>query len=301
MTAIYGNSVTPFTDAGDVDEALLRRHLRFMADGGVGIYLCGHGSGEGDLLTHAERADIFRVGVDEVGGRVPVGAFVGLTGPTSEIVSLAGAASAAGVDAVQVVGPRPGPRVPLDRELERYFRDVLEAVTCEVHIADNVALTGYELPMPLLETLIGDYPHVTAVNYSGPVDRLHGRIDALPDRIAVRAGITASIATVHALGGAGLLIFEPNIAPELVVGVWEGLGAASGPPQAQLATLLRLNQVLSRFGNPRSLKAAIRALGRDAGVPRPPYLPLDPADAEVLGEELRRLGIAVRLDHRPAR
>jgi 4-hydroxy-tetrahydrodipicolinate synthase len=259
----------------------------------VGVYLCGHGSGEGDLVTPSEKCGVYRAGVDEVGQMVPVGAFVGLTGATPEVVGLAREAEAIGVDAIQVVGPRPGPRTPLERELEGYFREVIEAVSCEVHIADNVALTGYELPTPLVHRLVDDYPHVTALNYSGPVDRLYARLDDLAGRVAVRAGITSSIAVVHALGGAGLLCFEPNVAPRLTVGVWDALEAGdSARFDRELARLIRLNLVLSRFGNPRSLKAAIRILGRDAGIPRRPYLPLDAADCDVLAQELGRLEIA---------
>ena len=55
------------------------------------------------------------------------------------------------------------------------------------------------------------------------------------------------------------------------------------------ATLLRLNMVLSRYGNPRSLKAALRILGRDAGIPRKPYLPLPEADTKAMADELATL------------
>jgi 4-hydroxy-tetrahydrodipicolinate synthase len=114
------------------------------------------------------------------------------------------------------------------------------------------------------------------------------------DRLEVRAGIAGAVMGVHALGGAGLLCFEPNVAPRLTAGVWDAL-AGEGATQegfgTRYAILLRLNQILSRHGNPRSLKAALRVLGRDAGIPRKPYLPLPAADTAVLADELAPLDL----------
>jgi 4-hydroxy-tetrahydrodipicolinate synthase len=292
--AMLGGAVTPFDDAGALDERLLRDHLRFIADAGSGVYLCGHGSGEGDLLTHQEKLRVYRVGVDELGGEVPVSAFVAHGGTTSEVIELAKQAEDTGVDAIQIVAPRPGPRRPRDEEIEGYFREVIESVACDVHVNDNASLAGYTLPVALLDRLVGDYAHVRAVNLSLGLPELTAKLThlkaAFGDRIAVRAGITPAVATVHALGGSGLLCFEPNVAPRLTVAVWEALerGQAGG---GDYVRLLQLNMVLSEFGNPRSLKAALRVLGRDAGIPRKPYLPLPPADAAVLASRLAELDL----------
>src|SRR5205814_552413 len=91
----------------------------------------------------------------------------------------------------------------------------------------------------------------------------------------------------HALGGARLLCFEPNVAPRLTVSVWDGMQEPiSDQWTERYSTLLRLNMVLSRYGNPRSLKAALRILGRDAGIPRKPYLPLPEPDTKAMADEL---------------
>jgi 4-hydroxy-tetrahydrodipicolinate synthase len=293
-TAILGGIVTPFADDGRLDEGLLRMHLQFIAAGGAGVYLCGHGSGEGDLLTRDEKVRVYEIGVDELKGTVPVTAFIANTGSTAEVVDLARRAEQTGVDAIEVVAPRPGPRRPLDDELETYFRDVIDAVSCAVHVNDNQSLTGYTLPDSLLERLVADHPRVTGVNLSIGLQEITSRITTLRarfgDRVELRAGIMPAIQSVRALGGDGLLCFEPNVAPRLTVDVWNGPGRESGGWfEERFRTLMRLNAVLSHFGNPRSLKAALRVLGRDAGIPRKPYLPLPAAATKVLAAELAEL------------
>jgi 4-hydroxy-tetrahydrodipicolinate synthase len=288
--------VTPFDDDGVLAEGLLRAQLQFMAQADLGIYVCGQGTGEGDLLSDDERVRIFAIAADELRGRRPVGAGgIGLGHPTAVAVRLARAAQDAGLDAVQVMGPRPGPRRPLDLEIETYFRAIIEAVECEVHLANNLALMNYGIPSDMLDRLVADYPHVRAVLLSdGSMESLNQSLGKLVaryrDRLDIRTGITSSIAAVHALGGAGVLGFEANIAPNLTARVWRLLEAGDDPGVgAAYATLLRLNMVLSRFGNPRSVKAALRVIGRDGGVPRRPYLPLPPDATAELARELSLL------------
>src|SRR5258706_5318517 len=106
--AVYAMSITPFTRDGALDETLLRSHLRFLAAGGVGVFLCSQGSGEGDLLSAAEKLRVYEAGVDELRGVAPVcAAGIGLAGSTAEIAALARGAEAARVDAVYVLPPRP--------------------------------------------------------------------------------------------------------------------------------------------------------------------------------------------------
>ena len=282
-------SITPFDGGGVIDEALFRSHLRFQADAGVGVYVASQGSGEGDLLSSAEKVTLYRIAAEELRGRVPVvAAGIGLAASTATTRELAVAAEAAGVDAVQIIAPRPGPLRLREDELEAHFRAVVEAVRCDVHLSNNTALAGYELPIDLVEHLVEDYPHIRAVNVSDPrVDELRAYVTGLVGRgIDVRVGMVREVVAMHGLGARGVLCFEPNVAPELVTNVWDALEARRPPPTEPL---LRLNTALARGGNPRSLKAALTILGRDGGYLRAPYLPLPPAEYRELEAELQVL------------
>ena len=287
-------SITPFDRAGALDEARLRAHLQFLAEGRVGVYVASQGSGEGDLLSFAEKVTVYRIAAEELRGRVPVvAAGIGLAASTATTRALALAAESAGVDAVQVIGPRPGPLRLREDELEAHFRTVIEAVHCDVHLSNNTALAGYELPIALVERLVDDYAQIRVVNVSDPrvaelskyvfqlVDRFGGRLE-------VRAGMVREIVAMHALGARGVLSFEPNVAPRVVRDAWDSLGTGA---TGSVETLLRLNAALARGGNPRSLKAALTLIGRDGGYLRAPYLPLTPAQHDELEQELHALAL----------
>ena len=264
---VHAMSITPFDAGGAVDDALLRAHLRYLGAGGVGVYVASQGSGEGDLLSAPERCAVYRIAADELRDSVPVvAAGIGLAGSTAAIRALAVDAAAAGVDAVQVLGPRLGAMRPRADELDAYFRSVIEAVDCDVHLSSNTVLTGYELPVGLVEQLLDEYPRVRVLNVSDPrPESLHAFVRQFAPRVEVRVGMTAELAAAREAGARGFLSFEANVAPRLV---------CDAVAHESYDELLRLNAALARGGNPRSLKAALRILGRDGGELRALFLPL---------------------------
>jgi 4-hydroxy-tetrahydrodipicolinate synthase len=277
----HAMSITPFGVDGALDERLFRAHLQFLAGAGIdGVYVASQGSGEGDLLSFAEKVRCYAIAVDELHGVVPVvAAGIGLAGSTAAIVELANAAAAAGVDAVQILGPRLGAMQPRPAELLAYFRTVIDTVECDVHLSSNIVLTGYLLSADLIDTLLDD--RVVALNLSGPDrDETAAFVRRFSARTDVRIGIAAQLTEMAAAGARGFLSFEANVAPQLVA-------AACATMQAD--RLLRLNAALARGGNPRSLKAALRMIGRDGGELRAPYLPLDAAQAAELAAVVQNL------------
>ncbi len=70
---LFTVACTPFDRDGSVDEAALRRHLRWLIDDCKvhGIIPCGS-TGEFALLTEAERKQVVAVTVDEVKKQLPV-------------------------------------------------------------------------------------------------------------------------------------------------------------------------------------------------------------------------------------
>ncbi|MGH9018699.1 MAG: dihydrodipicolinate synthase family protein, partial [Acidimicrobiales bacterium] len=160
--------VTPFDSADRLDDVALAEIVDGLAAADVGIYLGSYGTGEGHLLRPAEIDRLYRVGVEAAGGRVPVSAAALALAGGGEVIAAAAAAAAAGVDAVQIHPPRPGPVaiVPRPAELERYYADVLGSLETPVHLTNQVVMVGYPVPVALLADLVAAHGHVTALTTS---------------------------------------------------------------------------------------------------------------------------------------
>ncbi len=295
LPGIYSMSVTPFSADGGLDEDALRSHLRYQAAAGVGVYLGSYGSGEGHLLREREVERIYEIAVEELKGKVPLfAAAIGFT-ETDYIIHQAKRAAAIGVDAVQIHPPRPG--TPLHRptppELERFYDDILSSVTTPVHLSNQTAMVSSEVPVAFFAKLVETYDHIEMINNtSQDLSYLVRLLDAIGDKALVSVGMVTQLITTLALGGHGSLCFEPNIAPRLTMSV---LAAYRSGDHAlaleRFAHLLRLNEILSKYQNPRSLKAALRVLGLPGGFLRRPYLDLDETAHQDISATLDRLRI----------
>ena len=170
---VHAMSITPFGADGAIDEALFREHLRFIAEHGVGVYVASQGSGEGDLLSFDEKVALYGIAADELRGRVPVvAAGIGLAMSTATTREPSRSRPRqSGVDAVQIIAPRPGRCGCATTSSSPTSVRVIEAVDCEVHVSNNAVLAGYELPIALVETLVDAYPHVRRRQRLGPARR----------------------------------------------------------------------------------------------------------------------------------
>lgn len=288
-------SITPFSEDGSIDEALLRAHLARFADRPLSVYLCSQGSGEGLSLSRDEKRLVYEIGVDVLGGRREVvGAGIGLTGSTDQALADVATLSATGVDAVQVFPPRPGALRPRDRELERYFDEVFSVARCPVIVGENVTLVGYEIGPRVLRAVLDRHPEAAGLSWTVPasgVAALTAVVGEFGGRLPIRTGLLHHWANAAAVG-AGILCFDGNTVPGLLTSAWEEATTAGVRPRGPYHRLLALNALLSRYGNPASIKAAHDHLGLPAGQLRRPFLGLDDAQREELGVGLDSLALS---------
>jgi dihydrodipicolinate synthase/N-acetylneuraminate lyase len=105
----YVTVPTPFRDDDlAIDFPALRRHVEFLIAGGIvrgnGMLLCGGAAGDFSTMSADERIKVAEAVVDAAAGRVSV-ALGAQTTSTLELVRLAQAAEASGVDLIQVSPP----------------------------------------------------------------------------------------------------------------------------------------------------------------------------------------------------
>ena len=109
LQGCYVTIPTMFRDPDlEVDLDAIRRHVRFLIDGGLttgnAVLLAGGAAGDFSTLSFDERVLIAEAVVDEAAGRVPI-AMGGQTTSTREIIQLARAAERIGADYLQVSPP----------------------------------------------------------------------------------------------------------------------------------------------------------------------------------------------------
>lgn len=181
---------TPFDVAGELDEASLRRLVRFQLTCEVdAIGLFGLAS-ESFSLTEDERTRILTAVVDEVAGAVPIVAGAGGTG-TRPAIEQALRTAGAGADALMILPPHlVKPDAP---RLLEFFADVALAVGTTVMVQDAPALTGVSIAPGSLAELAG-LPYVDYL-----------KVEAQPTPLRVGEAVTATPAGFGVFGGQNAL------------------------------------------------------------------------------------------------
>ena len=145
-------AVTPLRDGGaTLDEAAFGRYVDFLVGGRLDGMLALGTTGEGILLSTAERKRAAELFVVEAGGRFQVAVHCGAQ-TTADTVELARHAAAVGADAVAVIGP---PYFAYDEEaLYRHFAAAAEACApLPFYLYEFKARAGYSIPLSVIERL----------------------------------------------------------------------------------------------------------------------------------------------------
>ena len=284
LTAI----VTPFHEDGSIDFDAFRRLARQLVEhGSDGIVVAGT-TGESPTLGDDERMELFRVAVDELGGRATVVAGTG-TYSTAHSVHLAGLATDAGVDGLLVVTPYYNK--PPVRGIVRHF----EAIAA----ASDLPIVVYNIPSrvvvniePDTVTELAGIPTVEAVKQAHPdLDEARHIVDTGLD---LYAGDDALIQPFLELGGTGgICVHTHVVGPQVAEQVRAWRNGDKERARELDRELQPAYDLLKVQTNPIAIKAALNLLGHEVGGHR---LPLVAATADELGrvrECLDRLGLLV--------
>jgi 4-hydroxy-tetrahydrodipicolinate synthase len=174
-------------------------------------------------------------------------------------------------------------------------------------VLEHFAIIGGAVKIPLFVHNAPDDMAGTKVNADlmvkliGRLENFAGLIDASLDwqfmielmTLAVKARSDFQLiagnelfVSAAAIGATGMLSSLAAIAPKLIRGLHDACrGGNLFAARAAQEPVAALRQALKPGGAP-VLKAALRAMGRDCGGPRPPLLALDDAAAKSLGEAL---------------
>jgi 4-hydroxy-tetrahydrodipicolinate synthase len=267
---------TPMQANEDLDLPRLRWFLDHLIGKGVhGIFVLGTNS-ECYALDEREKQEVIAVTVAHVNKRVPVFAGTGAE-TTREAVRLTRMAEREGVDGVSVITPYFV--LPSQQELIDHYRRVAEATALPVLLYSNPFHTGGVKIEPDTVARLAEVPNIAGIkDSSGDLQNTNEIIRRVPERFAVLQGRDTLIYAGLIFGARGAVPATCNIAPALVVEIYEAF--QRGDQAAAKAAQWRLNPVrlsLTLGTAPGGVKAALELLGMPIGPCRSPVGPL-PAD-----------------------
>ncbi|OCC24400.1 hypothetical protein MB02_07410 [Croceicoccus estronivorus] len=287
-------SITPFTQDGALDEDAFTQHLTRLAQGGVGVYVGGGGSGEGYTLSFDETARLLELAAGTLKGKTPIRAMGTEPRTARQMIEFLNLAEDKGVDAAQVYSLDVGHgHVPTPNELANYFGEVFSNSSLPLVLSTHQSV-GYVIPAPVIIELFEKHANLIGLNISHQdPNYLKTLVDALGERADICVGGPHQAPMVLALGGHGYLSSEGNLAPNLCRSVIEA--AKVGDNTLFLdrwGKLLRLFMALYGNGGIRVTKAVLGEFGLPGGFPRLPRLPVERDALDRAMKVVKEIGLA---------
>lgn len=289
FTGVGTALITPFTRAGALDEAAIKRLTRRQIDAGVHFLVpCGT-TGETPTLSAAERRRVVELVVDEANGKVPVVAGAGGY-DTKEVVHAAKEMMQAG--ATGLLSVTPYYNKPTPEGLFHHFSAIADATPLPIILYNVPGRTGCNIDATTCVQL-ARIPNVVAVKEaSGNIQQMVEICQAVPRDFLVLSGDDALTLPLMAVGGRGLISVASNEIPgemaQMVEAAERGDFAAARVIHNRVLPLMLGNFIES---NPGPVKFAMAAMGLCEETFRLPMVSPRPASQERLLAILKELGL----------
>jgi 4-hydroxy-tetrahydrodipicolinate synthase len=205
--------VTPFTDAGKVDETSFASHVEWqIKEGSSGLVPVGT-TGESPTLSHEEHKRVVELCVEVAGKRVPVMAGAG-SNNTREAIELALHAGKVGADAVLVVTPYYNK--PTQKGLYAHFSAIAEAVRLPIYIYNIPGRSVVDMTPETMGALAKAYGNIVGVkDATGRIERVSEQRITCGNDFRQLSGEDATALGFNAHGGVGCISVVANVAPRL--------------------------------------------------------------------------------------
>jgi len=281
--------VTPLTHEDAVNEPALRKLTNYLVEGGVhGVFAMGS-QGEFWAFSAEEKRRVWEIVVEETNKRVPV--YAGTAAVTTrETIALTRLAEQIGVDAVSVLTPFFVS--PNENELFEHYRAIAASTRLPVLLYGNPARTGVKISPNLVARLAQIGNIVGIKDSSGDLELSAEYIRAAPQEFAVLMGRDTLIFGGLLYGASGAIAATANVAPRLVVRIYECFkaGDMAGAKRAQ-EELAPLRHAFSWGTFPVVIKEALDLMGMEGGPGHAPVGPLPSEQRERLKNVLHELGL----------
>lgn len=281
---------TPFDQNGAVNYEKLGELIEFqIANKTDAIIVCGT-TGEASTLNHEEHLEVIRYCVEKTAKRIPVIAGTG-SNCTDTAIYLSKEAEQYGVDGLLVVTPYYNKAT--QKGLIQHFTMVAESVNLPIILYNVPSRTGCNICPETAVTLAKSVPNIVGIKEaSGDISQIAKLSYLSEGSIDIYSGNDDQIVPILSLGGVGVISVLSNVVPkethDIVASYLNGDVETSRKLQLSMIPLVK---ALFSEVNPIPVKKALNLMGMEVGGLRRPLTEMEEANALVLENELKVLGI----------
>lgn len=286
---IWTPLVTPFDEAGNVDEKALASVIDSLIDHRVNGLIVGGTTGEYYALSNGERKRLFEIVLALAKGRITLMAGINTT-TTEESLDLGRFAKAAGYEAILLAAPYYCQ--PTQDELLVHACAIDDALDLPTMLYNFPARTGTAMDYGFLDGL-KRRPNFQAIKEStGSIERLHTLTQEYADQLQVCCGMDDQILEFFAWGsrswvaGASNFIAREHVAMYRKCVVDKDM-VAGRELAKRLLPMLNLLEQGGKFC--QYVKYGCELAGLPVGTARRPLLPLNPTEKASFRQIYERL------------
>jgi len=281
--------VTPFNEENLIDLESTRRVVDFLLSRQIDCLMVGGTTGEGMLLSVAERKTLCEAVIEHVAGRAPVIAHTGCIS-TADTLDLTRHAKCAGATAASVVTPY---YFTFDDDaLFDHFVSIAKMVPdFPIFLYTIPGNARNDVSSALLKRLLNAAPNIVGIKSSNPdLMRLQEYVETGGERFLVLNGVDGLMLPALALGAVGQVSGNSNVFPETFRALYDAFMAGDMKRARSLQQLIdRIRRVFKDGITPAYFKAGLKLRGVSAGRVRPPLQELTPEEAKEVEQGLRAL------------
>lgn len=283
--------VTPFTDAGKVDEASFASHVEWqIKEGSRGLVPVGT-TGESPTLSHDEHKRVVELSIEVANKRVPVMAGAG-SNNTREAIELAQHAEKVGANAVLVVTPYYNK--PTQKGLYAHFAAVAEAVKLPIYIYNIPGRSVVDMTPETMGALAKAHANIVGVkDATGKIERVSEQRITCGHDFRQLSGEDATALGFNAHGGIGCISVTANVAPRLCAEFQAATLAGDYAKALEYQDrLMPLHRAIFLEPGVCGAKYGLARLGRMSRTVRSPLLStLEPSTEAAIDAAMRHAGL----------
>ncbi|TAW00931.1 4-hydroxy-tetrahydrodipicolinate synthase [Rhizobium ruizarguesonis] len=289
FSGVYTVMITPLDPSGAVDLKGLAAFTDWQVKEGIHGLIPLGSTGEFLSLSEEERDSVARTVIETVAGRVPVLIGTGAE-DTRESIRLSVKAEAMGADGVMIIPPFYS--TPTDDELVHHYKSIASAVAIPIMVYNNPATANVDLTPELVKRIAEidgcDYIKESTLE----VTRVRDIIRLAGDDMTVFGGILGFESFV--MGAQGWVAVASNVAPGPMARIFELVANEKKFDEARELYLkwLPVIQAVGGQAYVAGTKSLLTHMGFGAGLPRPPRLPLPPAQDAAMKKLVADFGLA---------